>query len=235
MSGSDPDGVPAQRLHDLQRALTELYRLPRGEDVRGFVCDASMARRLAGEDTVSRGEALLVLEDDAGSFVGLYLDDDAVSDASTPESWLEAHANLGASCLVAEGVSHFVMVQYRAAQEIPVSELELELQAEVDKWALGALGGEVVAARSTSLLEGMGAGLVRERSRLMRRRLFSNASLRDEPESERGERYLRAIRLAHRYTARLEASVLSSRGALLTELRGFYRMVGQNKIEHAAR
>ena len=229
--------MPSERLHQLQSAITDLYRLPRGEDVRGFVCDASMARQLAGEDTVSRGEALLVLEDDAGSFVGLYLDDEAVSDASSPESWLEAHANLGASCLVAEGVSHFVMVQYRAAQEIPVTELELELQAEVDKWALGALGSDAAATRSTNLLEGMGAGLIRERSQLMRRRLLSNASLRDEPESERGERYLRAIRLAHRYTARLERTALRSAdtGALLTELRVFYRMVGQKKLEHAAR
>lgn len=227
--------VSGERLHELQRALTELYRLPRGEDVRAFVCDASTARRIAGDDTVSRGEALLVLEDDAGSFVGLYLDDDAVSRASAPESWLDAQANLGASCLVAEGVSHFVMVQYRAAQEIPVSELELELQAEVDKWALGALG--VQATPSTSLLEGLGAGLIRERSRMMRRRLFSNAELVDPPETERGERYQRAIRLAHRYTSRLERTALSfgDTPKLLSELRAFYRMVGQKKLEHAAR
>lgn len=222
-----------RRLRQLQRHLTELYRLPRGEDVRAFVCDATLARQLAGEDAVSRGEALLVLEDDAGSFVGLYLDDGALARSRSPSSWLEDEGSLPSSCLVAEGVSHFVMVQYRAAQEIPVSELELELQAEVDKWALGALG----PTRSPRALEGFGAGLIQHRSRQMRRRLFSHAQLIDDADSERGERYQRAIDLAQRYTAHLEATALfrGDAAALSRELCAFYRMVGARKLAHAAR
>lgn len=221
------------RLRQLQRRITDLYRLPRGEDVRGFVCDAEVARQVAGDDVVARGEALLVLEDDAGSFVGLYLDDDAVARSRAPSSWLDDDANLSSSCLVAEGVSHFVMVQYRVAQEIPVSELELELQAEVDKWALGALG----MARSPRMLEGFGAGLIQHRSQQMRRRLFTNALLIDDPDSERGERYQRAIDLARRYTAHLEATALfrGDSAALSRELCAFYRMVGARKLEHAGR
>jgi hypothetical protein len=113
-----------------------------------------------------------------------------------------------------------------------VSELELELQAEVDKWALGVLAG-----RPMHPLEGFGVGLVRERSLLMRRRLFGGAVLRDEPGSERGQRYERAIRLAHRYTEGLERSHVR-RGnleGLVGELRSFYRLVGEQKLAHAAR
>jgi len=221
------------RLRQLQRQITYLYRLPRGEDVRGFVCGAEVARELAGDDVVARGEALLVLEDDAGSFVGLYLDDDAVARSRAPSSWLEDESSLSSSCLVAEGVSHFVMVQYRVAQEIPVSELELELQAEVDKWALGALG----MARSPRMLDGFGAGLIQHRSQVMRRRLFTNAVLIDDPDSERGERYQRAIDLARRYTAHLESTALfrGDSAALSRELCAFYRMVGARKLAHAAR
>jgi hypothetical protein len=221
-----------ERLVELQRALERLYRLPPGEDVRGFVCDAETTTALAGSETVGRGEALLVLEDGAGCFVGLYLDEGALERAREPAAWLSVAGAFEPSCLVAEGVSHFVMVQYRSAQEIPVSELELELQAEVDKWALGVLGG-----RSMHPLEGFGVGLVRERSRLMRRRLFGGAQLRDDAASEKGQRYERAIRLAHRYTDRLERAHVR-RGdleGLASELRCFYRLASEQKLAHAAR
>jgi hypothetical protein len=221
-----------ERLVELQRALERLYRLPHGEDVRGFVCDAETTTALAGSETVSRGEALLVLEDGGGCFVGLYVDEGAVERARDPLAWLSEAGAFEPSCLVAEGVSHFVMVQYRSAQEVPVSELELELQAEVDKWALGVLAG-----RPMHPLEGFGVGLVRERSRLMRRRLFGDAVLRDAAESEKGQRYERALRLAHRYTGGLERSHVrrGDLGGLLAELRGFYRLVGEHKLAHAAR
>jgi hypothetical protein len=221
-----------ERLVELQRTLERLYRLPHGEDVRGFVCDAETTAALAGSETVSRGEALLVLEDGAGCFVGLYLDEDALERAREPSAWLSDAGAFEPSCLVAEGVSHFVMVQYRSAQEVPVSELELELQAEVDKWALGVLAG-----RPMHPLEGFGVGLVRERSRLMRRRLFAGAQLRDDAASEKGQRYDRALRLAHRYTDGLERGHVQrgDLGALLDELRAFYRRVGEEKLRHAAR
>lgn len=222
----------SERLVELQRALVDLYRLPPGQDVRGFVCDEGTARALAGDDTVARGEALLVLEDGAGCFVGLYLNDGAVERAREPSAWLSEADAFEPSCLVAEGISHFVLVQYRSAQEVPVSELELELQAEVDKWALG-----VIAGRPMHPLEGFGVGLFRERSLLMRRRLFGGAVLRDDAASEKGQRYERAIRLAHRYTEGLEQRHVrrGDVGGLLGELRSFYRLVGDQKLAHAAR
>lgn len=45
-------------------------------------------------------------------------------------------------CQLIEGVSHFVYVADRARCERPATQLELELQAEVDKYVLLVLGNE---------------------------------------------------------------------------------------------
>ena len=202
----------------IQRALAELYDLPLDSDVRDFVCDAETASSLAGEDAVARREVLIVVEDETGTRVGLYLDPAALDAAEDPGSWTDAR--FAEACLAAEGVSHFVYLSFRAEHAQSVSELELELQAEVDKYALG-------------LLAGQGVGAIRERSRLMRRRLFTEVRFVDEAGSERGERYRAAHELAARYAARLEQEFVD-RGdlrALARELRRFYRLGCREKLE----
>jgi hypothetical protein len=47
--------------------------------------------------------------------------------------------NLADLCLLIEGVSHFLGVAWHATQERPVTCLELELQAEIDKYVLALL------------------------------------------------------------------------------------------------
>ena len=121
-------------------------------------------------------------------------------------------------------MSHLVYVAHRAAREVPVRQLELELQADVDKYA-------------TSLLAGFGAGLIRERSELLRRRLFDEVSFIDDAESEVGQRYRTAHREAARYAASLERRFLSngreaSKGVreMVRELRRFYRADLEQKL-----
>lgn len=215
-----PEARPA--LAALQEALRALYRLPEVPSVSAFVCDEEITRRLAGDDVVARGEALVLVEHEGEWSMGLYLRDDALL-AGAPDPYAAA-ADFGAACLAAEGVSHFVYLQYRSALEAPATELELELQAEVDKWALGVLG--------EGLLAGYGVGLFRERSRAMRERLFAQASLRDPPGTERGERYRTALRLAARYAAELERRYVDEGEieGLLGELRRFYRLGAGDKL-----
>ena len=58
------------------------------------------------------------------------------------------HENLADYLTAAEGVSHFVYVAWNAGHDKPVTLLELELQAEVDKYVLGAwLLREQIAGR----------------------------------------------------------------------------------------
>lgn len=168
---------------------------------------------------------LFVVEDGEDTCVGLYLDPDALTALEDPSGW---DTRFGAMCLVAEGVSHFVYLQYRTEASHPVCQLELELQAEVDKYALGLLGGQGV---------GLFREALKERSRAVRRRLFDDVVLLDAEESEEGERYRIATRSAAKYVERLERSYVDGGHwtALARELRTFYRLGLAEKLARCER
>lgn len=205
--------------------LTTLYDLD-ALDVAPFLCDVETARAAVG-DEVHRGEVLMVAEEEDGVSVGLYVEQRALDALAN-----EAHgtpARERAWELAAEGVSHLVYLDFRARNDERVSVLELELQAEVDKWAVRLLG-----AGDASLLSGWGAPLVQARSRAIRRRLFTEASFLDPQGSPEGERYRLASRAAARYTARLEATFLEGRSqGLVSALRRFYRLGPHDKLREA--
>lgn len=229
----------------MQRGLESLYDVALAHDVEDFIVDAEEAREAVGDEAVARREVLLVREDSDGFAVGLYVDADAVRAMRAGQGDVWSDERFDAACLVTEGVSHFVYLLFRAASAGDVSALELELQAEVDKYATGLLATDDTGA----LLAGNGAGVVRAReraqrrrdlvarSRALRRRLFDEAQLLDGPGTEEGDRYRAAIRLASRFARHLEETYVE-RGdlvALSRALRRFYRLGGQAKITASGR
>jgi hypothetical protein len=119
-----------------------------------------------------------------------------------------------------EGVSHFVYLTERVRAGLPTTLLELELQAEVDKFVLLAIEGDA----GTTLDERGRAALCE--------RLFERVRFLDEAGSECGERYRLANALAARYVRRLDPGV--GVDALQARLRKFYR-AGQTEKIHLAR
>ncbi len=196
-------------LRRLQRELEGLYDLPLGPDVERFVCDEAEARAIAGEAVTARREALIVVDREGDLSVGLYVD----PALRAPRSHFEA------VCVLAEGVSHFVYLEFRSVRGREVSELELELQAEVDKYALA-----LVRDRSRRLSS---------RSRRLRRRLFEDAAFLDPEGTERGERYRLATRAAGAYARYLERRFVDEGdlGSLARELRRFYRLGEREKLD----
>jgi hypothetical protein len=93
-------------------------------------------------------------------------------------------------CQVIEGVSHFLYLAERARRELPATQLELELQAEVDKYVL--------------LCHDPG-GFHPGRAARVRARLFEAVTYVHAPDTERGARYRMANDLAARFSRRLEA------------------------------
>jgi hypothetical protein len=98
----------------LQRRLERFYHLEETPDVRDFVRESV--------DGLGR-ESLLLRESEDSVEMALVVPTTAANDH---DHWLQ----------LAEGVSHFVYVANRARQELPSTQLELELQAEVDKFVL---------------------------------------------------------------------------------------------------
>ncbi len=118
---------------------------------------------------------------------------------------------------IIEGVSHFVYVATRASQDRAATALEMEMQAEVDKWVL--LAGDIES-------------LDVERSTHLRERLFEKVEYSHSPESELGHRYRVANRTALRFVRRLERTHLATRryGELRRELNEFFRSGQEDKL-----
>ena len=180
----------------VQGALERVYQLDRVAHVEEYVQSAESGGR----------ESLVLRQAEDGAIeVGLQL----------PR--LEAKAKLDALCQIIEGVSHFVYFVERARLQRKATQLELELQAEVDKW--------VVLAASMQSFD-------KRRSVSLRTRLYEGVSFQDDAESEAGERYRVANDVAHRFVRRLERDFVERAryGEMHAELRRFFRVGQEEKL-----
>ena len=214
-------------LRGLQTLLGRLYDVDLSHDVYDFLVTD---RRAVGASTNERrtlDEELLLAEttDGAGAGVALYLDPELLRrlEAADPHREL-SESNLADYCTALEGVSHFVYSTYGLERDMPVSLLELETQAEVDKYAVTVFllaeqqGGESYPAH-------------------VHARLFDRISFDARLEPDQYERYRTAHALAARYCRRLERRFVN-RGipkieAMVRELRSFYRLRHAAKLRHA--
>jgi hypothetical protein len=213
-------------LRELQKLIAGLYDAPAEHDVYDFlITDAAHAAALQGSAAAPpTDEQLLVAEDSGGIEVSLYLDRSVIErlDARCPLRLL-SEENLADYCTALEGVSHFHYLVWSAGLERHVSLLELELQAEVDKYA-----------SALRLMLEQGAG--RFPAELFER-LFDRAQFAPHLSSSERARYEEAHRFAARFCGRLEERFLRRRQArpdgLLAELRTFYRLGRHAKLRHA--
>ena len=217
--GAGQAGHGAVMLAEIQRALEIMYGVRAPRAVEDFVVSEA-ALALLGRQARS-GEELLVVSGREELELALYISPDVL--ARLPELWADTPRGfleqlLPAFCTAAEGVSHFVFLTLQTLRDRAVSLLELEAQAEVDKFA-------------TALLHLWKHG-ERRRSGELRERLFDRVGYRAGLSGEQEERYVVANRLARTYAASLEARfVLGDRlEALLAELRRTYRLPCPQKL-----
>jgi hypothetical protein len=185
-----------------QRLLVAYYGLDPQPDVDEFVVTGQGRERL-----------IIQPEHDAVALV-LQLPVDSTG--------VRGPVDLDRLCQLIEGVSHFVLVAERARRELPTTALELELQAELDKFVVlsGAAadhGGDWPSARA------------------MRRRLFDCVRFIHPQGTELGDRYRLAHRLALRMVKVFERKCVSvaQRTRMRRDLRRFYRLGQTGKLSYA--
>ncbi|MGZ3449949.1 MAG: hypothetical protein ACXVEF_10155 [Polyangiales bacterium] len=185
------------------RALERYYRAS-AEDPTPFVA--------THEDEEGR-EVLLLREGDGELEMKLVLPKRIVE-----KSW--ETLSLDERCQVVEGASHFLMVCDRAKQARPTTHLELELQAEVDKWLILSRGGR----------------LDLEADRSLRDALFESGTFLHPANTVQGERYRLASSLAGRFVHRLSKRYVL--GGRLREMRAelvrFFHMPQSEKLRAVA-
>lgn len=208
-----------ERLRHLQGMIERLYEVEAEADVGQFLLtDEAFVRQVEGKSFRPAEEKLLVYELDNELNVSLYLHPDLLKrlEQAPPEEAL-TEDNIRDFWLALEGVSHFVYLGHNARFERPVSRLEMELQAEVDKFVLANL----LLARQRKG-QTAGAGIHRA---LFHRPRFDHRLRRHE-----GQRYARASHWAGRFCHRL-LEQMRARRVMHRDLRRFYRLNRERKFE----
>ena len=209
---------PSGLLLEVQRRLESLYALEAQAPVTEFLLSEEEAAAYPGG-----GSRTLVSQEGGLVSLGVVLEGGigALLTGADPRVRLD-HANLGAFCTLTEEVSHFVYLNFCARTARSVTELELELQAEVDKY---------LTASFLLCLQNEGAV-----SRRLRDLLFRRYRLGETLSAERAERYRTASALAYRYCSFLESAYLSRArlADLAREARRFYRKDQCLKLERIA-
>jgi hypothetical protein len=216
-----------QLLRRMQTLLAQLYDAPVREDVQDFVLsDRRRLSEVVGEQAdETRDEQVFVVEEAQGVRLGLFIDRDVLARLERRDP-LEAldEDNLPDYCTALEGVSHFHYLVWSVARGRNVSLLELELQAEVDKYA-------TAVALLTRQQCGRFPGALHAR-------MFHAVSFLPQLDEISRRRYEEANRHAARFCRSLEEKFLLPRRQRpelwLAELRRFFRRGHQEKIRQLA-
>ncbi len=213
-------------LAQFQRQLERIYEIEIPHSVDDFLfTDLEVLKNLQGHDEFDESvveERLLVVQDGDHVDVALYMDSEIVNRLTQDDPGSCLHdGNLADYCTAMEGVSHFLYLIWNAGYERGVSRMELEMQAEIDKYVSTAfLFGQQASGRVPSSLH---------------RWLFENPEFDSSLDRVSMERYRDANYYAGKYCARLEKRYLRRDGqaGLFNDLRKLYRLTNRAKISCA--
>jgi hypothetical protein len=214
-------------LRQLQELIGGIYDVRVAHDVYDFLVTDRRSLPAAARGGTAE-EELIVAQgaDDEEVGVSLYLDPQLLERLGRADPLVQLHGgNVADWWTVLEGVSHFLCLAWNAGHDKQVSLLELEMQAEVDKYVA-----------SYWLLRRQLPGYIPAE---LRRLLFARTRV-DPRAGERAPLYREASRYAERFCGRLEQRLTRSEArksresleqTVLTELRRFYRLTHAAKRE----
>jgi hypothetical protein len=212
-------------LKRIQDLIGGIYDVPIAHDVYDFLVTERPRLPQAAPQAASEEELIIVEERDAVG-VSLYLDPELLERLRRADPLEHLHAgNVADYWTALEGVSHFVYFAWNAGYDKPVSILELEMQAEIDKYVA-----------SFALLRRQSPQ--RFPAELMRL-LFERTHV--DPSLARGRQrmYRAASRYAEKFCRQLQRGLRDSRAELgrdvLAQLRRFYRLSDARKMAHIER
>jgi hypothetical protein len=212
-------------LQALQDRLADIYDLPMDYCVDDFLFTerAHLPSQVRDSNT---DEQVLVLDEGDAAAVGLFLDPQLLARLAAANPIEALHSgNLADYWTALEGVSHFIYLAWNAAHDRGVTLLELELQAEIDKyvtswWLLREQDPQRFPAE-------------------LHRLLFERTRIDEGLAGERVDLYREANQYAARFCRRLERQLVAEgvrrQGEVLAELRRFYRLSRERKMSHIQR
>lgn len=211
-------------LASLLSQLDRIYDLELEVRIEEFLISREVCQNLAGDGATGSTVVVHQGREDEEIELGVYIGEETLARLNELDlSSGVASEHFPALCIAIEEVSHFAYLMWNANRDKSVTQLELELQAEVDKFVTSAL---LLARKNRQLVP---ADLMD--------RLFGDFVLRDGLDFSRRERYLTASSFARTYCSFLVRRFLRGPRVadLLAELRHFYRLTQRGKIGHIYR
>ena len=208
-------------LNRIQHQLQLIYDIDVDYDIRNFTITDRVIAEALDNRQYHGSEQLLINQQNDCLDVSLFLER-AVLDSlyeNNPYKLLH-HDNLNHYWLAVEGVSHFLYIAWRAGYDRQVSQLELELQAEVDKFVC-----------ATELFNRQGSGID---ARALWTFLFKDFYLHKHLDAEQTKRYLQANEYASEYCKYINAAFSQQQKITdyYQQLRRFYRLGQRAKMAH---
>lgn len=209
-------------VQQLQTVLQRLYDVPLAHDIAQFLMtDRSALPATLGARATD--EQLLVAEEGGEMSLGLFLAPEVLErlEEANPLDALNG-GNLADYWTALEGVSHFVYLAWNAGHDRPVGLMELELQAEVDKYVCSV---QLLRAQDPSRFPAE-----------LHRALFEGARVDPQLTGERFGLYRRANHYAARFCRHigelLKPVGVQAQQRARCELRRFYRLTSAMKLRH---
>jgi len=217
-------------LKRLQDLIGGIYDVSVAHNVYDFLVTDRACLPACAQGRSPTDEELIVAQPEEGAgdeiAMALYLDPQLLArleDADPMQSL--HHGNVADYWTALEGVSHFLYLAWNAGHDKPVSLLELEMQAEVDKYV----------ASFWLMRQQFPRHFPAELLRL----LFERTRIDPQLAAGRVGLYRAASGYAERFCRRLERSLRRARGRsqgeVLAELRRFYRLSNARKVAHIER
>ncbi|HJP38050.1 MAG TPA: hypothetical protein QF499_02835 [Gammaproteobacteria bacterium] len=210
-------------LQHFQSLLSELYDTEQHLDVLDYlITDHRILAAIEDSSAVRvSDEKLLICECEGELALSLYLAPELLERLKIhdPRNWL-GRRNFTDFCKLIEGISHFNYLVWNASADKSVTLLELEMQAEVDKYVgtLAVLASQPNGALADSLFD----------------RLFDDPEFDAGLEPDELERYRSASAFAAKFCRSLDRRFPHGllRPGMLDELRGFYRLPQPDKVSY---
>jgi hypothetical protein len=217
-------------LRRLQDFIGDIYDVSIAHDVYDFLVTDRRHLPPAARTEEANEEQLFVAQPedcDGEVAMSLYLDPQLLERLNRADPMERLHdGNVADYWTALEGVSHFLYLAWNAGHDKPVSLLELEMQAEVDKYVASywLMRRQFPDRFPAELL----------------RLLFERTRIDPRLASGREDLYREASRYAEKFCRRLEQSLRGAEGRraeakVLAELRRFYRLTNARKVAHIDR
>jgi hypothetical protein len=202
-------------LHTLQSKLESIYEFRVTQRIDDYLTTDPGIVSGRGNSAEPAREQVLLKQDGDDYCLSLYLDEQVYNrfrQPSVPAAM--CHQLASDFCLAVEGVSHFLYLCRNVEFEREVTQLELELQAEVDKYLM-------LLEYATDDLDQVHPWL------------FENWRLEEGLDEEEQRRYEKANSYASKYCRGLDERYMriGRKREMLRELRRFYRQTQIQKLD----